>query len=116
MYAIDDAVRNGGRFAINVLPVSERERLVRLMSMRRRQPGKAEIVGLEMDDAHGIPFFKGSLRILFCEVEQAIPSGDRQLYVARVLESRPNAVYAGQRPLLFGDVNSFRFPSLPKTI
>lgn len=117
MYAIEDAVRNGGRFAINVLPVSERERLVRLMSMRRRQPGKAELVGLKMDqDEHGIPFFKGSLRVVFCQVEQEIPSGDRQLYVARVLESRPNPAYTGQRPLLFAEVSASRFPSLRRAI
>jgi predicted dehydrogenase/flavin reductase (DIM6/NTAB) family NADH-FMN oxidoreductase RutF len=117
MYAVEEAIRKGGRFAINVLPVSERERLARLIAMRRRQHGKAELAGLEMgEDEYGIPFLKGSLRTIFCEVEKEIPSGDRQLYVAAVLESRPNPAFAGERPLLFGEVNPSRFPALRKAI
>lgn len=117
MYAIAEAIRKGRRFAINVLPVSERERLTKLMRLRRRQPHKPELVGLEIcEDGHGIPFLKESLRTVFCEVEQEIPSGDRQLYVARVLESRANPKYAGHRPLLFGEVNPSRFPYLRKAV
>ncbi len=117
MYAIEEAIRKGRRFAINVLPLSERERLIRLTRMRRRQLNKWEFVGLEIcEDEHRIPFLKDSLRTLFCEVESEIPSGDRQLYVARVIESRPNPAYAGQRPLLFGEVTPSRFPSLRKAV
>ena len=115
MYAIDEAIREGRRFAINVLPMAEKQRLIRLARMRRRQHQKWELLGFEMsEDQHGIPFYKGSMRILFCEVEQEIPSGDRQLYVARVLESRPNPEFAGQRPILFGEVTDQTFPALRK--
>jgi predicted dehydrogenase/flavin reductase (DIM6/NTAB) family NADH-FMN oxidoreductase RutF len=114
MYAIEPAIRNGRRFAINILPVGERDRLVRLTQMRRRHPEKWKAVGLEIgEDEHQIPFFKGSLRTVFCEVEQEIPSGDRQLLIARVLESRPNPAFAGQRPLLFGEVAP---SALPKAV
>ena len=34
MYAIDEAIRKGRRFAINVLPVAERDRLISLTRMR----------------------------------------------------------------------------------
>jgi predicted dehydrogenase len=116
VYAIERAIKKGRRFAINVLPVSEKQRLIQLSQMRRRQPRKGELLGLELsENEHRIPFFKGSLRTLFCEVEQVIPSGDRQLYVARVLSSALNDHFAGQRPLLFGEITPSRFPSLRDT-
>lgn len=115
MYAIETAIRQGRRFAINVVPLSEKANLIRLMQLRRRQLHKAELLGLDiLEDEHGIPFVKESLRQIFCEVETEIPSGDRQLYVARVLESRRNPKYSNQRPLLFGEVIPSRFPSLRK--
>lgn len=117
MYAVEEAIRKGRRFAINVVPLSEKDNLLRLMRLRRRQPHKAELLGLELaEDEHGIPFVKESLRTVFCEVEAEIPSGDRQLYVAKVIESRPNPKYSNQRPLLFGEVISSRFPLLRKAV
>jgi predicted dehydrogenase/flavin reductase (DIM6/NTAB) family NADH-FMN oxidoreductase RutF len=117
MYAIEDAIRKSRRFAINVVPLVERDKLTRLMRLRRRQPNKTELLGLEIcEDAHGIPFLKESLRTVFCEVESEIPSGDRQLYLARVLESRANPKYTGQRPLLFGEITSSGFPFLRKAV
>jgi predicted dehydrogenase/flavin reductase (DIM6/NTAB) family NADH-FMN oxidoreductase RutF len=117
MYAIEGAIRKGRRFAINVLPVTERALLMRLIRMRRRQPNKPELAGLNItDDEHGIPFLKNCLRTVFCEVEREIPSGDRQLLVARVLESREHLEYAGQRPLLFSEITPSRFPSLRKAV
>ncbi len=117
MYAIEEAIRKGRRFAINVVPLAEKDNLIRLMRLRRRQPHRSELLGLEMrEDEHGIPFLKESLRTVFCEVEAEIPSGDRQLYVARVLESRPNPKYTGQRPLIFGEVSPSRFPFVRKAV
>ncbi|HAF23862.1 MAG TPA: hypothetical protein DCK93_13330, partial [Blastocatellia bacterium] len=115
MYAIEEAIRTRRRFAINVLPVAEKDQLIRLMRMRRRQPNKPELLGLTIcENEHGIPFVKDCLRTIFCELEREIPSGDRQLYVARVIESREHPAYAGQRPLLFGEITPSRFPSLRK--
>src|SRR5262245_3931759 len=105
MHSIEPAIAQTGRFAINVMPVGSRDLVARLMRMRRREPNKAQAVGLPMtEDEHHIPFVEGALYVLFCEVESKIPSGDRQLYVARVLESRLNAALTDQRPLLFSDV------------
>jgi predicted dehydrogenase/flavin reductase (DIM6/NTAB) family NADH-FMN oxidoreductase RutF len=117
MYSVEQAIRAKGRFAINVLPIAEKERLVRLTQMRRRQDRKWELLGLDItEDHHQIPFLHGSMRTVFCEVERIIPSGDRQLYVARVLESRPNPSFKGQRPLLFGEVAPGSYPVLRKVI
>jgi predicted dehydrogenase len=117
MYSVEQAIRTTRRFAINVLPISEKDRLVRLTQMRRRQARKWELLGLEIiEDRHEIPFLNGSMRTVFCEVERIIPSGDRQLYVARVIESRPNPAFTGQRPLLFGEVAPGRYPVLRKAI
>lgn len=115
MYAIEQTIGNKGRFAINVLPIAEKNRLMKLVKMRRRQEGKVKLLGLELDHDHDVPFIKGCLRTVFCEVERVVPSGDRRLYVCRVLESRPNEEFAGQRPLLFNELIASRFPALRKT-
>jgi predicted dehydrogenase/flavin reductase (DIM6/NTAB) family NADH-FMN oxidoreductase RutF len=105
MHSIEPAIALTGRFAINVMPVSSRRTVARLMKMRRREPNKSQVAGLSIEeDEHLIPFVEGALRVVFCEVERNIPSGDRRLYIARVLASRVNSTFAGQRPLLFSDV------------
>ena len=83
-YPIESAIQHAGRFAINVLPASERDLMIKLMRVRRRQPGKAKVLGIQLsEDAHGIPFLSESLRVVFCEVERTVETGDRRLYVAR---------------------------------
>jgi len=111
MHSIEPAIALKGRFAINVMPLSSRDVVARLMKMRRREPNKAQTVGLVItEDEHQIPFVEGALRILFCEVETRIPSGDRRLYIARVIESRENNARIAQRPLLFSDVRGSQSP------
>src|SRR5262249_13357912 len=102
------------RFAINVLAQSQRLTGVQLMRMRRRQTAKAEVLGLAvLVDQLGIPYLKDCLQVIFCEVEKEIPSGDRSLFVARVIESRANSKYASERPLLFSEVTTpTRFPKV----
>lgn len=105
-YAIEPAVGKFGKLAVNVMPASSRERVLRLMRMRRRQPRKAEFAELKVsEDDRGIPFLQDSLRTVFCEVETALETGDRKVYVTRVLESRVNPALAGERPLLFAEVS-----------
>jgi predicted dehydrogenase/flavin reductase (DIM6/NTAB) family NADH-FMN oxidoreductase RutF len=105
MYSIEPAIRQNSRFAINVMPASSRDQVIRLMKVRRREPNKAGIVGLALAEAHGIPFVEDALKTLFCEVEQAVEAGDRRLYIARVLESQTSPVFDNQRPLLFSQVS-----------
>lgn len=116
-YAVEPAIRQTGRFAINVLPASERALMIRLMRVRRRQPRKAEVLGVQIcEDRYGIPFLERSLRTIFCEVETSLDSGDRKVYIARVLESRVNPAFAAERPLLFSEVagGPSRFPAAQK--
>lgn len=104
-YGLEAAVRDSRRFAINVFPVSSRAHMIRAMRIRRRQSHKDKVLGLDVkEDAHGIPFFEGNLRTVFCEIEQTLDSGDRKLYIARVLESRSNPAMSGKLPLLFSQV------------
>jgi predicted dehydrogenase/flavin reductase (DIM6/NTAB) family NADH-FMN oxidoreductase RutF len=117
-YGIEAAVRDTGRFAINVLPDSSRARMIQAMRVRRRQPHKARLLGLTVkEDEHGIPFIEGNLRTVFCEVEQTLESGDRKLYIARVVESRSNPAMSGYLPLLFSQVtDTSKYPRLRHTI
>jgi predicted dehydrogenase/flavin reductase (DIM6/NTAB) family NADH-FMN oxidoreductase RutF len=117
MHSVEPAIDLTGRFAINVMPVSARDVVASLMKMRRRQPDKAQTVGLKIaEDEHQIPFVEGALRVVFCEVENTIPSGDRRLYIARVLESRLDGALAKQRPLLFSDVQGNQSASRPRKL
>lgn len=117
MHSVEPAIALTGRFAINVMPVGERDVVARLMKMRRRQPEKAQTVGLKIAvDEHQIPFIEGALRIVFCVVESTIPSGDRRLYIAQVLESRVNNAVAEQRPLLFSDVQGNQSAPRPQKL
>ena len=104
-YALEAAVGKERRFAINVVPVGQSRVVHRLMQLRRRQPRKAQLLGLEiLHDRHEIPYIANALRNIFCEVEQVVDSGDRRLYVSRVIESRINQALAAQRPALFREV------------
>lgn len=116
-YSIETAISRASRFAINVMPASRQEQIIRLMRVRRREPNRARIVGLVLcEDEHGIPFIEGALRTLFCEVEYALDSGDRKIYISRVLESRSHPELKGERPLLFADVSGgpTRFTAIQK--
>lgn len=105
-YSIETAISRTSRFAINVMPASSRDQIIRLMKVRRRQPNRGEIVDLVLlEDEHDIPFIEGALETLFCEVEHAVDAGDRKLYVSRVLEARINPERRNERPLLFGEVS-----------
>lgn len=121
-YPIESAIQNAGRFAINVLPASKRDLMIKLMGVRRRQPGKAKVVGITLsEDAHEIPFLSQALRVVFCEVERTVESGDRRLYIARVLESRVNQEFKNESPLLFPEVSdrhslTFAFPKPARKI
>lgn len=104
-YAIEPAIRNAKRFAINVLSTDSRDLMIKLMRMRRRQPYKDELLGLSIRrDDRGIPYIEGTLQTIFCEVETILESGDRRLYIARVIENLADPSRSGKRPLLFGEV------------
>lgn len=102
-YPIAEAVQLIGRFAINVLGVDQLPLAARLVKMPRRLSGKAASLGLDIrENDLQIPFINNCLQTLFCEVERVIPSGDRKLLVARILDSSSRD--GSRRPLLFGEV------------
>jgi predicted dehydrogenase/flavin reductase (DIM6/NTAB) family NADH-FMN oxidoreductase RutF len=104
-FSIEPAINRHRRFAINVMPASSRDQIIRLMSVRRRQPDRAEIVGLTFSDEEpDIPAINGALQTLYCEVEDDIDAGDRKLYIARILSSHFGPAFKSQRPLLFSEV------------
>lgn len=118
-YSIETAISRTSRFAINVMPASSRDLIIRLMKVRRRQPQRGEIVDLVVrEDEHEIPFIEGALETLFCEVEHAVDAGDRKLYVSRVLESRMNPELLNEKPLLFSAVSGgpVRFIGFQKSL
>ncbi len=117
-YGIEAAIRETGRFAINILPASARSTMIGAMRMRRRQQGKEQLLGLDIrEDEHLIPYVAGSLRVVLCEVEKTLDSGDRKLYVARVLASRANPTFNRELPLLFPQVtDTSEYPRLRRAV
>jgi len=119
-YSIEPAIAKTRRFAISVMPASRQNEIVRLMAARRRQPDRAQVVGLtiEEDVEHSIPFVGGALRVLFCEVEDTVGAGDRRIYIARILGTRDTPELQNQRPLLFSEVSGGprRFIGLQKGV
>lgn len=106
-YSIDEAIQSSGRFAINILGTNQLRLAARLVKMPRRLSGKARSLGLDIrQNELQIPFITNCLQTLFCEVEREIPSGDRKLLVARVLNSSSKDGSGTRRPLLFGEVTS----------
>lgn len=107
LYPIDGVIRREGRFALSVFPASGRDAALRLAHVRRRTPEKARAAGLPLhfDEQHGIPWIGGTLRTLFCEVEEILDTGDHSLVIARLLEAREHASHRGERPLLYREVS-----------
>ena len=118
LYPIEGIIRRTGLFSINVISGKRRAEVHKLLNLRRREPRKVEVVGLTIiEDSHGIPFLDGSLRTIFCEIEQVLDTGDHTLMIAKVLESRVNVAIHGEAPLLFPEAigRPSRFPAIKKT-
>jgi len=120
LYPIDGVIRREGRFALSVFPASGREAALRLARVRRRTPEKARAAGLPLhfDEKHGIPWVGGTLRTLFCEVEQILDTGDHSLVIARLLEAREHSSHRGERPLLYREISGTpsRYSRLEKLV
>lgn len=116
-YPIDRAIFEQRRFAINILRPEQDRLVAALMNLRRREPEKARVLGLNVaKGSHEIPYLEGAHTVLFCELEQDIDQGDRRLCVGRVIHRQTDD--SGGRPLLFGDVLDAHkaFPKLQRTV
>ncbi len=116
LYPIEQVIQRKRRFAINVFAVGQRDAAIRIINVRRRTPGKTAVLGLPfaVEAKYGIPYITDCLRTVFCEVEEALETGDHTVFLSRVLESRRNANYATQRPLLYPEVSGSpsRYPRI----
>ncbi|MBK9169035.1 MAG: Gfo/Idh/MocA family oxidoreductase [Bryobacterales bacterium] len=106
LYPIEAAIREQGRFALCVLGASQREEARRIAQVRRREPDKAGAAGVRVatDETHGVPYLTGCPRVLFCDLEQALSTGDHTVMLGRIREIRNDASRAGERPLHYRDL------------
>ncbi len=120
LYPIEPAIRREGRFAIGVFSAGQRDAAIRLSRIRRRTPRKAAVLGFPLleDDRWRIPYIGGCARTLFCEVEQALDTGDHTLIVARVLEHRVDPQQAAAMPLLYQEISGSpsAYPGLSRAL
>lgn len=105
LYPIEGIIRRQRRFSLSVLAPDHRRAVLRLIGLRRRQPGKADLAGLTLRyDERQLPFLADAIRTLFCEVETILETGDHTVMIARVATTRENPARIGQIPLLYRDV------------
>jgi 3,4-dihydroxy-2-butanone 4-phosphate synthase len=90
------AIRQTGRFAVNVLAADQRHHSDRFAA----KGAAAHTHEVDFDDhEHGVPVLPGALATIVCEVEAIHPAGDHAIVLgdARHLDHRE----PGTRPLLF---------------
>lgn len=105
VFPIEGIIRRTGRFSVSVLAHRHRALAIRLIRLRRRQPGKANLAGLELiEDERGIPWMRDALATVFCEVEKALDTGDHTVIIARVLSSENHFGGRNDRPLLYREI------------
>src|SRR5260221_501986 len=91
LHHIEETVRTTKRFAINIVPLSAREVASQLLRIRTKGLRKENAVGIALlRDHHQIPYIDGMLKVLFCELQETVSTGDRRMFVARVIEARAN--------------------------
>jgi predicted dehydrogenase/flavin reductase (DIM6/NTAB) family NADH-FMN oxidoreductase RutF len=106
LYPVEAAMRRERRFSISVLSRAQRDVALNLARVRRRAVHKPKVVGVHIatDERHGIPFAPDCYRILFCEVEQILDTGDHTLMISRVLETRTRDGWQQEQPLLYQEI------------
>lgn len=88
-----DLIRDGGRYAVNML-ASDQEELSRRFASR--MDDKFEGIGVR-EGLGGIPLLEEALAIVECVVEEALPGGDHTIFVGRV----ENAETSDRDPLVY---------------
>jgi len=120
LYPIERAIRRERQFAINVFQASWREAALRMVRVRRRTPGKRDVLGLPIAEHERlrIPYIPGSQRIVFCELEQTLDTGDHTVMIARVLDSIDDPAQKGKTALLYPEISGApsRYPRVSKAV
>jgi flavin reductase (DIM6/NTAB) family NADH-FMN oxidoreductase RutF len=89
-----DAVRDAGRFGVNVL-AAEREDLAHRFSTKEHPTVKWE--GVEWSERSGVPWIEGTVARVACGLDELHEGGDHVIAVGPVIELEA----AGGDPLLF---------------
>jgi flavin reductase (DIM6/NTAB) family NADH-FMN oxidoreductase RutF len=90
-----EAVRNSGRFCINVL-ASDQEELARRFATKAS--GEEKLAGVPHELVDGVPVLGGAVAWLACGLEQELEGGDHAMLLGRPLEAGAND---DVQPLLF---------------
>ena len=90
-----EAVRNSGRFCINVLAAGQEEIARRFAT---KASGEEKLAGIPHELVDGVPVVAGAVAWLACELDRELDGGDHTILLGRPLEagSDPAAV-----PLVF---------------
>jgi len=90
-----DAVRNSGRFCINVLAADQDELARRFAT---KASGEEKLAGVPHQLIDGVPVLDGAVAWLACELDHELEGGDHTILLGRPLEagSEPDA-----QPLVF---------------
>lgn len=75
-----DLIRDGGRYAVNML-ASEQEELSRRFASRMED--KFDGIGVR-SGLGGVPLLEDALAVVECVVEEAVPGGDHTIFIGRV--------------------------------
>ena len=90
-----EAVRNSGRFCINVLAAAQEELARRFAT---KVSGEEKLAGVEHELVDGVPVLGGAVAWLACELDRELDGGDHTILLGRPLEAGSDP--AGQ-PLVF---------------
>ena len=90
-----EAVRNSGRFCINVLAADQEEIARRFAT---KASGEEKLAGVPHELVDGVPVLGGAVAWLACELERELAGGDHTILLGRPLEA--GADPTGQ-PLVF---------------
>ena len=94
---ICDAIRQNGRFAVNVLAADQAE-ISDVFAGRSPDHGRFDFgVGVWLDDDNGLPLLLDGVASFACEMEEGYPAGSHTIFVGRVLD----VVAVDRTPLLY---------------
>lgn len=79
-----EAVRNSGRFCINVLAAGQEEIARRFAT---RASGEEKLAGVPHELVDGVPVLGGAVAWLACELDQELEGGDHTILLGRPLEA-----------------------------
>jgi flavin reductase (DIM6/NTAB) family NADH-FMN oxidoreductase RutF len=90
-----EAVRNSGRFCINVL-AADQEELARRFATKAS--GEEKLAGVPHELVDGVPVLDGAVAWLACELDRELEGGDHTILLGRPLDAR---LEEDTQPLLF---------------